>query len=147
MWSGPLLAPLERAATEVDLPQSAREKVQRAVLRVMFERNTGWGSWDAATWLEAAQRAGNYKVSVLDVGARPGVLSGADIVRSCDQPTRLARRLFGRTDLDREVGRVQTHRGLWSQRSAEWANQQFDPVSGWLSQLCTNGPPTMHAVR
>jgi integrase len=103
------LAPLEHVATSVGLPESAREKVQRTVLLVMFERNTGWGCWDASTWIEAAHRAGNYKVSVLAVAARLGALSGADIARSCDQPTRLARRLFGRADLEREVGPVQTH--------------------------------------
>jgi hypothetical protein len=35
-----------------------------------------------------------------------GALTGGDLVRLCGQPTNLARRLFGRAALEREVGRV-----------------------------------------
>jgi integrase len=101
------LAPIEDAAVTLGLSQSARQKVQRGVLQGMLEHDAGWMCWDATNWIEVAQSAGPYRANVLAVAARLGVLSGDDLVSVGGQPTNLARRLFGRTAVEREVSRVQ----------------------------------------
>ncbi len=103
------LAPLEDVATALGLPESSRQRVQRFVLLGMLERDTAWGCWDATTWIEVAHSAGFYRANVLAVAARLGAITGRDLVRLCGQPTNLARRLFGRPALEREVGRVQNY--------------------------------------
>jgi len=103
------LAPLEDAAVSVGLPEGARQKVQRSVLLAMLQRDTPWGCWDATVWIAVAHSAGFYRANVLAVAARLGAVTGGDLVRACGQPTNLARRLFGRAALEREIGRVQEY--------------------------------------
>jgi integrase len=104
-----LLAPLEDAAVALGLSQNARLKVQRNVMHGMLKYDTAWTCWDRTNWVEVVQNAGAYRANVLAVAARLGVLSGDDLVYADSQPTRLARRLFGREALEHEVGRVREY--------------------------------------
>jgi integrase len=104
-----LLAPIEDAAVTLDLSVSARQRVQRSVMHGMLKYDAAWTCWDRTNWVEVVQNAGAYRANVLAVAARLGVLDGADLVYTDGQPTRLARRLFGRTALEHEVGRVREY--------------------------------------
>ncbi|MCL4369472.1 MAG: tyrosine-type recombinase/integrase [Chloroflexi bacterium] len=106
---GRVLAPIYQAAKELTLAESALLGVRLAVLRTMAATGTAYPTWDRATWSAAARAAGCYAPKVLALAHRLGRLASTDVLAFGVRPTRLARRLFGRAALERELHRVQEY--------------------------------------
>ncbi len=72
----------------------------------MQTRHTACGSWDADEWIAVAATALCFRSNVLAAAYWLGSLSVEQLLAAGVYPTELARRLFGRSQLDHEVGRV-----------------------------------------
>ena len=104
-----VLDPLATAGESLGLDSRAIGWVQRAVLRGMHSRGVACGAWDAPTWTAVAAAARCFRPNVLAVAYRLKCLTGEEVLDAGVYPTGLARRVFGRSQLDREVKRVRDY--------------------------------------
>ena len=104
-----VLDPLAKAAEALRLDARTMGWVQRVVLRGMHGRHTACGSWDADDWIAVAKTAHTFRGNVVAVAWLLERLTIEHIPAAGVRPTDLARRLFGRSQLEREVDRIRAH--------------------------------------
>jgi integrase len=104
-----VLGLLALAGAELRLDARALGWVQRAVLRGMHSRHTACGSWNADDWIAVAKTARSFRGNVVAVAWLLGRLTIEHVPAAGVRPTDLARRLFGRSQLEREVDRIRAH--------------------------------------
>src|SRR5438874_1791975 len=80
-----------------------------SVLRGMHGRHTACGSWNADDWIAVAKTARTFRGNVVAVAWLLGRLTIEHVPAAEVRPTDLARRLFGRSQLEREVDRIRAH--------------------------------------
>jgi integrase len=104
-----VLGPLALAGAELRLDAHAIGWVQRAVLRGMHSRHTACGSWNADDWIAVAKTARSFRGNVVAVAWLLGRLTIEHVPAAGVCTTHLARRLFGRSQLEHEVDRIRAH--------------------------------------
>ena len=104
-----VLEPIAQAGEALRLDPRAISWIQRVVLREMHARHTACSSWDADEWIAVAATALCFRSNVLAAACWLGRLSGEQVLAAGVYPTELARRLFGRSQLEREVERVRAY--------------------------------------
>jgi integrase len=102
------LEPLEIAARELALHRTAQIVCLRAALTEMSTTGEPYAAWGVGSWTEAAECAGRQRNAMLSLAWHLGCITAADAVAAGIHPTYLARRIFGREALEREVGRLLT---------------------------------------